>query len=150
MADDRESRRKLALVAQIRAIDTVCNLNYVAPNTVVARWPEGTPDNPAVLALIAGFDWSDGADLIDLRNLAVFDLNKSNDKLTMQFWGTMLAVLDEINVLRARFRAMDAALAANSTLGGYKLAIAALPAFLDRTVAQAKQAAYNKITNGQT
>lgn len=56
-----EGRRLTALVAAVRLIDTAVELDRTGVNTVACWWASGS--NPAVLALVAGWDWSAAADL---------------------------------------------------------------------------------------
>ena len=49
-----EGRRLTALVAAVRLIDTAVELDRTGVNTVACWWASGS--NPAVLALVAGWD----------------------------------------------------------------------------------------------
>lgn len=60
----------------------------------------------------------------------------------------VLVTIDEVNALRARLRAQDAAVAGAATLAALKAAWAALPAAPDRTGAQARAAVGAKLDAG--
>lgn len=58
-----ELRRLARLSEAVVAIDSTATLTRTAVNTVTAAYPGGG-SNPAVTALIAGWDWSAAADAI--------------------------------------------------------------------------------------
>lgn len=79
---------------------------------------------------------------------AAKSLSQLADALPAALRAVLLVAVDEINLLRARLRAQDAAVAAATTLADLKTRWAVLANVPDRTAAQAKQAILDKLDSG--
>lgn len=83
-----------------------------------------------------------------LRAKAKALLALTEDISGIEVRGLVLAIVDELNTIRARIRAMDAVVAGAATLAALKTAWAVLAPMPDRTGAQARTSINNHIDAG--
>ena len=99
------------------------------------------PDNPPI------FDPPDPPEIIKRNGAkAIYD---APVPLGMDYRGTLLVAVDEINLLRQWLVAFKAEVAAATSLADLKTRVATLPNMPDRTVAQARNAIHAKIDAGE-
>ncbi len=106
------------------------------------------PQTAQAAGIVTGRDFTaDGT--ATLRTAAVALLSDVQ-ALMKALRSVVCAAVDEINALRARLRAQDAAVANAATLAALKTAWAALAAMPDRTYAQALAVATGRINDGSS
>lgn len=98
--------------------------------------------HPDVLAYLAP---PSDAELTAATRLAATGYSTRRDGLIQLIRAVLLLTMDELNVLRARLRAQDNAIAAATSLADLKTRWAALNPVPDRTAAQIKPALLNRI-----
>lgn len=104
-------------------------------------WTGARPTDTEVLAVVA----PTAQQLIDQAKAAAKDLFDQLDAMMRLHRAEIGLMVDEINLLRQRLRAQDAAVAGAGSLAALKTAWAALAAVPDRTDDQARAALRNRI-----